>query len=178
MTDPYPALCVLDNSVLSDLHFADLLRPLGALTFRTIIPDAVYDEHTRIEGAVLALETLGDWNLAVQTTGPHGVSRVAQLVSAYPALSTADLFALVLAQEGQALLLTGDKNLKSVAEHEGVRTHGVLWVLDELVRSALLDPATAGAKLTLIVVNNPRLPQGECHRRLAWWQERVERGVE
>ena len=116
MTGLRPALCVLDNSVLSDLHLGDLLRLLGALAFRTIVPDAVYDEHTRIGGAALAVETLGAWGLEVRATGPDGVSRVAELVRDNPSLSSPDHFALVTAEECEGLLLTGDRNLRSLAE--------------------------------------------------------------
>lgn len=177
MTGPQPALCVLDNSVLSDLHFGDLLRLLGALAFKTIIPDAVYDEHTRIGGAALTMETLAAWGLEVRGMGPDGVSRVAELVRDNPALSTPDLFALVAAEESGASLLTGDKNLRTLAERLGVQTHGVLWVFDELLNSALLDPATAITRLTMMMNNNPRLPASEGHKRLTRWQERVDRGA-
>lgn len=175
MTGPRPALCVLDNSVLSDLHLGDLLRLLGALAFQTIIPDAVHDEHTRIGGAALTVETLGAWGLEVRGTGPDGVSQVAELVRDNPSLSTPDHFALVTAEEAGALLLTGDKNLRALAERLGVQTHGVLWVFDELLNSALLDPATAITRLTVVRANNPRLPVGECHKRLARWQEKLDR---
>ena len=177
MTDSRPALCVLDNSVLSDLHFGDLLRLLGALAFRTIVPDAVYDEHTRIGGAALTVETLGAWGLEVRGTGPDGVSRVAELVRDNPSLSTPDHFALVTAEECEGLLLTGDRNLRSLAERLGVQTHGVLWVFDELVNSALLDPATAITRLTMVMASNPRLPASECHKRLMRWQDRVDPGA-
>lgn len=158
MADPRPALCVLDNSVLSDLHFGDLLRLLGAPAFKTIIPDAVYDEHTRIGGAALTVEILGAWGLEVRGTGPDGVSRVAELVRDNPALSTPDLFALVTAEGSGAFLLTGDKNLRALADRLGVQTHGVLWVFDELLNSALLDPGAAIDRLSIVMGNNPRLP--------------------
>jgi predicted nucleic acid-binding protein len=146
------------------------------LAFKTIIPDAVYDEHTRIGGAALTMETLGAWGLEVRGTGPDGVSRVAELVRDSPALSTPDLFALVATEESGALLLTGDKNLRALAERLGVQTHGVMWVFDELVNSALLDPATAISRLTIVMANNLRLPASECHKRLTRWQERVDGG--
>ncbi len=177
MTGPQPALCVLDNSVLSDLHFGDLLRLLGALAFKTIIPDAVYDEHTRIGGTALTMETLAAWGHEVRGTGPDGVSRVAELVRDNPAPSTPDLFALVAAEESGALLLTGDKSLRTLAESLGVQTHGVLWVFDELLNAALLDPVSAISRLTTVMNNNPRLPVGEGHKRLTRWQERMDHGA-
>lgn len=124
MTAPRPRLCVLDNSVLSDLYVGDLLRLLGALPFKKIIPDAVYDEHTRIGGAALTTETLAAWGLEVRGIGPEGVSRVAEPGSYNPALSPADLFALVVAEESGAFLLTRDKRLRTLAEGLGMQTHG------------------------------------------------------
>lgn len=126
---------------------------------------------------MLTMETLAAWGLEVRGMGPDGVSRVAELVRDNPSLSTANHFALVAAEESGALLLTGDKNLRALAERLGVQTHGVLWVFDKLVSSALLDPATAIARLTMIMKNNPRLPVSEAHKRLTRWQQRVDRGA-
>lgn len=169
---------MLDNSVLSDLHSVDLLRLLGGFSFRKIIPDVVYDEYTRIEGAVMDIGTLESWGLMVESMEPDAVEEVIRLIPQHPALSTPDLFALVMAQEREALLLAGDKNLRTVAEYKGVQTHGILWVLDELIRLALLDPPTAHARLTVLMIWNKRLPSSECEKRLARWERRRDAGKE
>lgn len=176
MTESRRSQCVVDNSVLSDLHAEALLRLLGALGLKVFVPDAVYDEYTRIDGGALPQRVLADWNLNVESTDARGVSKVIELVPQYPALSVPDLFALVMAEEKHALLLAGDRNLRKVAEARGATAHGLLWVFDEMVQLTLLDPSSACLKLESIMQVNPRLPRRECDRRLIRWRQRTEAG--
>ena len=53
-----------------------------------------------------------------------------------PALSPADCACLVEARHhDNAVLLTGDRRLRRVAETAGLCVHGVLWIVDELWRA-------------------------------------------
>ncbi len=47
-------------------------------------------------------------------------------------LSANDCFCSVTAQTYSGILLTGDALLRKVAAANGLRVHGVLWVVDEL----------------------------------------------
>jgi len=56
-----------------------------------------------------------------------GVQKVAELVKKYPQHpGRLDLFALVLAMQESAVLLTGDGALRKAASNEGVEYHGTL----------------------------------------------------
>ena len=55
----------------------------------------------------------------------------------YPQLSLNDRFCLATAGAFEAaILLTGDNALRKAAAARKVRTHGVLWVIDELDKAA------------------------------------------
>lgn len=49
----------------------------------------------------------------------------------------------------EAILLTGDRLLRRVAEDNGIAAHGVLWVVDQLLRDSLCDPKLLETALKL-----------------------------
>ena len=95
------------------------------------------------------------------------VQEVASLRAKHRRVSASDLFALVLARALKATVLTGDRHLTQVAAQEGVPVHGTLWVLDELVRLAVVAPSQAAQALKQMLANRRRLPQAKCKKRLS-----------
>lgn len=83
--------------------------------------------------------------------------------------SVNDLFAFVVARAEGAMLLTGDGALRELAESEGMAVHGTLWMLDELVRRAVVRPEQAADGLERIIKYGRRLPERECRRRIRRW---------
>ena len=61
-----------------------------------------------------------------------------------------------------ASLLTGDRHLRAAAEQEGVPVHGTLWLLDEMVRLAVVSPRLAAQALERMLERGSRLPLDEC----------------
>ena len=109
-------------------------------------------------------------DLAVVLEGGAQVLEVASLLDRYRSVSTNDLFALVLARTLGATLLTGDRHLAQVASLERVPVHGILWVLDEMVRSAVVTPLRAAQALEQMLTQGSRLPRAECQQRLQRWR--------
>jgi hypothetical protein len=107
-------------------------------------------------------ETLAGRRLKVRELTGSQVSEVARLARRYIRPSRSDLFALVLARSQSAILLTGDRHLRSAAESEGVKVHGTLWLIDEMVAAGLLLQREAAAKLLRMVQagrgETPRAP--------------------
>jgi predicted nucleic acid-binding protein len=68
------------------------------------------------------------------------IQEVLKLRAQYRQLSINDLFALVTARSLRAILLTGDKNLRKLAEQHKILTHGTLWVLDQMVHLKVISP--------------------------------------
>ena len=64
--------------------------------------------------------------------GPD-VRRAATYLNRHRALKINDCFLLTMAESLMgSILLTGDQALKTIAEHNGIEVHGVLWVIDTL----------------------------------------------
>ncbi len=62
-------------------------------------------------------------------------------------ISANDCFCLATAQAYPGILLTGDALLRRVAEANGLRVHGVLWVVDELKAAAVCSRSILGRAL-------------------------------
>lgn len=160
----YRSLCVTDTNVWIDLHTADLSDLIFRLPLRLLAPDVIVSELERPPG-----KDLTDRGLIVRELTGTQVGMVAQLAARYLQPSRTDLFALVLAQEDRAILLTGDRHLRLAAEQEGVEVHGTLWILDQMVNSTLLDPQDAARRLLQMEQAGRRLPAEEVKQRLKIW---------
>ena len=158
--------CVTDTNVWIDLDTADLTDLIFRLPLSLQVPDVIVAELERPDGLTLARR-----GLQVRELTGRQVQEVARLASRYLRPSRSDLFALVLTRSQDATLLTGDRHLRSAAESEGVRVHGTLWLVDEMVAAALLEPQEAVARLLRMVEAGRRLPAEEVARRLRIWKK-------
>ena len=85
-------------------------------------------------------------------------------------LSEQDWSAIYYAQKFDALLLSGDKILRKVAEAKMIEVRGILWVFDLLVDSHVISNTEAVSFLGELVKRNRRLPAEECRKRLESWR--------
>lgn len=160
-------IIINDSSALIDLAKTRLLESLLRLPYRFVIPDVLYaDElitlrHYRREQLLDIGFVLGELD------GPQ-VGKAGEYNQRYPALTFNDCFALVMAETtADAVLLTGDRQLRRMAEQHRVETHGILWILDQAYEQGAVDAVTLHAAL-LVLVNDPltRLPGKELQRRM------------
>lgn len=158
---------VNDASCLIDLRKGRLLHVLLKLPYRFVIPHPVRHsellDFTPQEWALLdggGMETL---DLQAER-----VSEVFAIKASYPKLSANDCFCLVTTRyfEG-AVLLTGDGLLRRAAGEDGLRVHGVLWVIDELRRTSKCSDDLLIAALECWQVDRAVfLPKSEIEQRL------------
>jgi predicted nucleic acid-binding protein len=160
-----PSPCITDTNIWIDLYRGGLLAKVFLLPYRFIVPDVIIAELDEPSGAYLL-------SLGLQEHGFSGeqISQVQALVRKHRGVSPNDLFALVLARELKATLLTGDQLLRKVAKKEGVSIRGTLWILDELVTHAIVTPRRAAEALKLMINSGRRLPHQECQARLRRWE--------
>ncbi len=162
-----PSPCVIDTSVLIDFYWGGLLEALFALPFDFLAPDVILAELVVPAGAQLLA-----WGLQSVSLSGAQVIEVLTLAAQHRRPSINDLFALVLARSRGVPLLTGDRALRELAEAEGITVHGSLWLLDELVRLAVIPPVRAGRGLEQMMAHGSRLPERECKLRMRRWRER------
>lgn len=161
MADPDP-LCILDASVAIDLLRGDIVLEFDTLPLNVGIPDVILAEVVEEE------ELTGLTFEIVEFTGEQ-VLEAARLKGNTNNISTPDLFAFIAARERADILLTGDAELRQLAETEGIQVHGVLWVLDELVHERILVPLRAARALRDILDGNSFLPKVDCELRFRRW---------
>jgi predicted nucleic acid-binding protein len=158
-----PTLLVSDTSVLIDLERGGLVEALFRLPFDVAVPDVMFEREIKTSGGpdLLAM------GLKVLALEPDGVALAQDYSSIERRLSLPDAMALALAKVGGHVLLAGDASLRALAEREGVESHGVLWVLDQLEAEGVLANDELSASLT-IISEHPRcrLPKEEIRKRL------------
>lgn len=161
---------VSDASVLIDLARWSLLAKTLRLPFTFIVPDALFEEE------LIDLEGIGRpellrLGLVVEGLGPEEFRRAERLQSEHPKLTVYDCFAISLAVSRGHALLTGDSEMRKLAEQEELEVHGVIWILDQLIETGLDNPAVLAKVLeNALKDRRSRLPAAEMRRRIDTWR--------
>lgn len=162
-------IAVKDANILIDLVNGDLLGPCLSLPY----------DFATTEAVLLQLEVEAQWE-AVQPFVQSGTITVEQLSSEeleriaqdplLAKLDVTDLGVMYVARREEAILLTGDLDLRKEAAKGGIRVHGLLWILDQLIAGGKLSSGMAARKLRLVLAQGAFLPRKECTERLARWE--------
>jgi len=97
---------------------------------------------------------------------PIGVGRILALRQKYKGVGSNDLAALVLAEELQVPLITGDAKLRKACLEENVEIRGTIWLVGETVTAQIVSVATAKDAYDKMIADGSRLPQEEIRRQL------------
>ena len=154
---------VSDTSVLIDLDRGSLVEPTFRLPFEFTVPDLLYERELKDHGGP-ELIRLG---LRVEELDGDEVSIALSYLRRRRSLSLPDSFALALAKTNAWTLLSGDRELRELAEEEGIACHGVLWLLDRIFEHRVIDRSDLCAGLDKIAAHpRCRLPRSEVRKRL------------
>ena len=156
---------VVDASIWIDLGIGGLLAEAFTLPLELAVPDVILAELQSVDPR--GLRALGVHVLAL-TGDDYPLLR--QLIARYPGPSIRDLTALVCALRDGIALLAGDGQLRRAAGAEGVRVHGVLWVMEQLVEHASAPPEQVADALEAMLAAGARLPKADCTRCLEKWR--------
>lgn len=105
--------------------------------------------------------------LRVEELTSEEVARAQATRSARPKLSLPDAFAYALAAEREWSLLSGDGELRALAQAENLTLFGVLWLADQLFDTRTLDANLMVSGLEFIAAHpRCRLPSAEIEFRL------------
>lgn len=156
-------ILVSDTSVLIDLERGDLLDGCFGLPHEFAVPDLLYrHELEGFGGPELVAKGLRIEELTGQEVTVAQATRGSR-----PKLSLPDAYAYSLASVRGWTLLTGDGELRALAEANGIPFFGVLWVCDQLFETKVMEAVAIADGLDLIA-GHPRcrLPRAEVHVRL------------
>ena len=157
-------ILISDTNVCIDLYFGNLLNAVSTLPYEIGISDAIM-----LELKTPTSQEIIEAGFRIYSIDSSSVADVYTLAGKYIKPSIQDLFSLITARDYNAILLTGDKNLRKAADKEKVDHKGILWVLDKLILHKVLDYQTASQSLENILKNGARLPKTECENRLKLW---------
>ena len=135
---------VADTSALIDLDCGWLITRAFRLPLEFTVPDLLYERELKAHGRA-DLVRLG---LRVEELDGNSV-------------------AVALAKTNAWTLLSGDRELRDLAEEEAIACHGVLWRLDRIFEHRVVDPGVLRAGLDAIAAHpRCRLPRSEIRKRL------------
>jgi predicted nucleic acid-binding protein len=157
-------LLVTDTNIWIDLENGEVLELIFELPYKFITTDFAVDEMLPTFWAFL--ESLG---VEAYGLSPAQITDIYWLNQSHPPVSTTDLSCLVLARDLSAILLSGDKPLRELAEMKGIKVHGVLWLLDSLLDHQIISQSEACLALNRMLERNARLPKKPCNKRLRKW---------
>lgn len=161
----FPRIVITDANIWIDLHW-------GGITSEAFKLDRLFKTSDLVAHEILSLAETSLKRMGLQVVELSGVQvlEIVRMARIYPRPSRPDLSALVLAHTEEAILLTGDKALRSAAEIEGVEVRGLLWLLDEMVGNHVLTAVKAIVALQQILDKGSRLPQADCDRCIQRWR--------
>jgi len=161
-------IIVNDASIIIDILAIDMFACFLKLEIEKHISSFVLDEIE--EGINCELLKAINNNKMNKDPCTEGLSTIGKLKRQFPALSWPDCSCLYLSQKTNAILLTGEKKMTSIAKSKRIEAHGILWLLDILIENKIIDSSTAYEKLRHLMSINKRLPREECEKRLTLWK--------
>ena len=161
-------IAIQDANILIDLVNTGLFDHCLRLQYKFTTTNIILDElHTH--QVALIQPHINSGKFDVIDIDANALVAIQIVAAENPRLSEQDLSAFYYAQQLNALLLTGDKRLRNLAEQNGITVCGALWVLDQLVGTSSLVKQEACSFLQQLILKNKRLPKDECEERLRLW---------
>ena len=157
---------ISDTNIWIDFRNAGLLEPLFQLPFDLCSTDFVVAELEDFD-----LDGLVDHGLIITAMSESQIQELGALTREHNNSSLADVSCYLLARQTGHPLLTGDGRLRKRAIRDGLKVHGALWLLDQLVSDEIIDRLRAHQALTTMLAASARLPKTECDARLAAWSQ-------
>jgi hypothetical protein len=161
------SLLVLDSSIAFDLERGGMIEATFELDHAFLTPDLLYANELE-DGPGPYMRGLG-MQVVDLTAAEVGLAQ--QIGTKNRRVSTPDCWALVTAMRSEHRLLTGDAQLRSLAESKQIPCSGLLWLMDAIFTAGLRTPTALIEALTRTCQHaRCRLPKGEVNTRLNKWR--------
>jgi predicted nucleic acid-binding protein len=155
---------ITDANILIDLLKTETVGCFFKLKCEVHTTRAVFDECNEDQRRVLNKYSKSG-RLSVYTLQVEDDSHVESLLQLHPYLSFADCSVLHVADKLDAVLLTGDRKLKTVAQAGKVEVRGIFWVFDEMLKQKVIEKKEYSLKLAKLKDINRWLPEDEFKKR-------------
>ena len=152
---------ISDANILIDLEVGGIIEGMFDLPYEFITPDILFEQELRRNHAHLL-------NLGLRLGELTGESMMyayeLNAQNSQPSLN--DAFALALAKQQNCPLLTGDLNLRKMAESEAVIVKGTLWLVEQLVIHSVISVEVALSAYDQMANHCRRLPFDMAKKRI------------
>lgn len=163
-------LLISDSNIFIDMIAGELLDQMFHLPETFAVPNVLYEEELSEQHPELL--DLGLVRLGLKGEGVAEAIALGAVCTGRDAPSQNDLIALMLAKQEQALLLTGDRRLRRLAEQrcDTIEIRGTIWLVQRLVEEDLIVPTDAAIAFDKMRLGGSRLPwTTEVARQLRGW---------
>lgn len=154
-------LIVTDTNVFFDMMSIEVLPDFFGLDFEICTTDFVVNEIFRIDQAEQIQNFIRSKQLTVYKLTSDEIEEVVNLKTKRNLRRITDKSVLWKALQLKCRLVTGDKNLRSEAEEQGLEVNGSLWVIKTLVETKIIVPNFAAELLEKLKTVNDSLPKEE-----------------
>lgn len=156
---------ISDSSALIDLAKTRLIESTLALPYEFVIPDVIFADEL-IDLRHYKKEQLLELGFKIGSLKGEEVETAFEYGVRYKPLTANDCFALVLAETiAEAILLTGDGDLRKTAQRHKVKTHGIIWLCEQMRERGTVEGKTLlGALESLLNDPRCRIPKREIDR--------------
>ncbi len=156
---------ITDANILIDLLKTGSDDYFFKLDFEIYTTQAVIDECNDVQRKVL-FKHIGSGCLSIFHLQDEDDEIIESMLMANRSLSYADCTVLHAAVSLSAVLLTGDRDLRSTSRMKDIEVRGIFWVFDELLKYKVVDSREYRQKLLKLKDVNQWLPEEEFDHRL------------
>jgi hypothetical protein len=139
---------IVDSNILIDLDICNLLDKFFILSSYICSMDIIIGELESISEARLLKLGIKPCSLSGET-----VLYVEKLCAYNPAISPKDIFAMVLTESEDGILVTRDNQLLRLSEKHNVSTKGILELLDLMIFENIIDLSEAKNAIRVLLSN-------------------------
>ena len=157
-------IVISDTNIFIDLWNIGLLERFCELPLSIHTTDFIIGELKTqgVKDAIAQLHQKG--KITIKTFKSNEYAEIMSLQDKN--LSFQDCTVLYYALSGDYKLLTGDRNLRVIAERHGLQVSGIIYVMDELLHHSILSKEEYITKLKALLESNQRLPTKEIMKRI------------
>lgn len=164
-------LIVTDTNVFFDMMSIEVLPDFFGLDFEICTTDFVVNEIIRIDQAEQIQNFIRSKQLTVYKLSSDEIEEVVNLKTKRNLRRITDKSVLWKALQLNCRLVTGDKNLRSEAEEQGLEVNGSLWVIRTLVETKIITPVLAVGLLEKLTTVNDSLPKEEIDKLIKKYKQ-------
>ena len=162
-------IAITDANIFIDLIRLELLGYLFNLGMEIHTTREVYDQlnsHQREVAAGFVQAGV----LSVYSFSYQELEEI-ELLECPAGLEMADRTVYYYSKRIEALVLSGDKKLRTFCLNQDIDVRGILWLFDLFLERGLITKIIAVEKLKFLLSFNDRLPMDQCQQRLNSWGE-------